>query len=348
MQSARWPSNRKFAGFCQFLVRVRVRFSAVHAINGVTDSLFEGLKRMNPATVIESEESIVKRLSRPNLAHWLVLVAIDWAMIIAILAVCYHFWNPVVVVLGAFLLGTRQHALAVLGHEGTHYRISETRRLNDLLSGVLCFGPLGFDGEVYRRFHLQHHLHTSTPNDPELELKAAAAPMYDQPTPFRRIVMSFVTGLVGAGIPELYRFVRKLPPRSWRELAGPIAWHTLALSSLVVTKQLWVAGIWWVAYCTSYWAVFRGRIWTEHHETDDTNRTHFNWVQQFFFVPNGIGYHYEHHRWPSITSWNVKIARHLLHPSIAVIPMARLLRFYADLPPLKSGSVRRQPLNNGS
>jgi fatty acid desaturase len=302
---------------------------------------------MQLAATFETEEAIVKRLSRPNLVYWLALVAIDWGMIVGIFAGCFYFWTPVVVTVAVFVLGTRQHAIGVLGHEGVHYRICKSRVLSDFLSNALCFLPLGFDLDVYRRFHLQHHLHTSMPDDPELVLKASAAPMYDQPTSFRRIVLSFFTALIGAGMPEIYRFVRKMPPRTRAELFRPMIWHAATVGCLWAAGQLWIAGIWWLAYCTSYWAAFRVRIWTDHHGTEDTNRTHFNWLEKFLFAPNGIGYHYEHHHWPSITCWNLPIARRFLHPDVPLMPLGRLLRSYADLPPLRSGSVRRQPLPDG-
>jgi fatty acid desaturase len=303
---------------------------------------------MESIAEIESGEAIVKRLSRPSLIHWLALVAIDWAMIVGIFVACFHFWNPLVLGLGVLLIGTRQQAIGVLGHEGVHYRICKPRALSDFLSNFFCFLPLGFDLEVYRRFHLRHHLHTSMPDDPELVLKSAAAPMYDQPTPLRRVFTSFFTALLGAGIPELYRFIRKMPPQTSREVLSVLAWHAAAIGCLWATGQLWVVGVWWLAYCTSYWAVFRVRVWTEHHGTDDTNRTHFNWLERFLFVPNGIGYHYEHHRWPSITCWNLPEARRLFDPHVPLIPMGRLLRSYAALPALRSGAVRRQSPSHGS
>jgi fatty acid desaturase len=285
----------------------------------------------------ETEEAVVKRLSRPSLARWVLLATIDWAMIAGIFALCYCFWNPLLVAVGVIILGTRQHAIAVLGHEGTHYRISDNRFLNDLLSNLLCFWPLGFDREVYRRFHLKHHLHASTAEDPELEIKAARAPMYDLPTPYRRIVWSFVSALCGWAIPELGSFLRRMPPRSLREALGPFVWHGSAIVLLAAIGQLWIAAIWWGAYCTSYWACFRVRIWTEHHGTSGTNRTHFSWLQKFLFAPNGIGYHYEHHRWPSITCWNLPQARNLLDRNVAIVPMTNLLRSYASLPSSPSG-----------
>jgi fatty acid desaturase len=109
--------------------------------------------------------------------------------------------------------------------------------------------------------------------------------------------------------------------------------------------QLWLAAMWWAADCTSYWAVFRFRIWTEHHGTDDTNRTHFNWLERFQFAPNGIGYHYEHHLWPSIPGWNLPKARSLMDRNVPIIPMRELLRSFAACAPRPSGWPRTRTFN---
>ena len=52
----------------------------------------------------------------------------DWAVIAASLALFWR-WPSALTLLAAILItGNRQHALTVLGHDGTHYTLSRNTR----------------------------------------------------------------------------------------------------------------------------------------------------------------------------------------------------------------------------
>ena len=106
-------------------------------------------------------------LSCPSPGRWLLAVMCDWTIIAAILVACRE-WPEWPVWLAAILVvGNRQHALGVLMHEGVHYRITSSRRWNELLSDWLAGYPIFIPTDNYRVFHLKHHRWLDTPRDPE-------------------------------------------------------------------------------------------------------------------------------------------------------------------------------------
>ncbi|MGZ3407710.1 MAG: fatty acid desaturase, partial [Polyangia bacterium] len=82
-----------------------------------------------------------------------------------------HWWHPFAVAAAIVGIAGAQHALAVLAHEGAHYRFYKTRWLNDL-AGKLCATPLGLSMLTYRLIHRIHHNHLYEPLDPDLALMA--------------------------------------------------------------------------------------------------------------------------------------------------------------------------------
>ena len=86
------------------------------------------------------------------------------------------------------ILGNRQHALALLGHEGTHYAIHKNKRINDAISDVLGMWMVGLTTSGYRNIHFEHHKHLNTDRDPELMHRSSKAPQWDLPMTFGKIM----------------------------------------------------------------------------------------------------------------------------------------------------------------
>jgi fatty acid desaturase len=73
-------------------------------------------------------------------------------------------WNVPVTLFAMVLMGAGQHRLTTLGHEASHYILFKNRKLNELVSDVLCMFPVLSTTHQYRLQHLAHH---QFPNDPE-------------------------------------------------------------------------------------------------------------------------------------------------------------------------------------
>jgi fatty acid desaturase len=248
---------------------------------------------------------------RPEFRRWFLPVLTEWALAALILAAAaladsWWVWPPAVL-----LLGTRQHALSILGHDAAHFLASPRRRLNDRAAELLCFWPLMAGLTAYRRFHFRHHAFLGTPEDPEREhLRGWSRPHFDPPKSRRRFARYVLGDLVGLGLVEVYRAV-KLVGRdaTTRDRVGPVLWW-LSAGGALVALGLWpVVLAWFAALGTSFWMCFRLRIWTEHCGTDGTHKVTASWPWRAFVCPRNTWCHAEHHANPGIPFWALPAAR---------------------------------------
>lgn len=257
-------------------------------------------------TLWRDPTSINKFTPRPT--HWLKAYLFDVSLIVlTILIFSYHpsFW---LFILSVLLIGTRQHGIAVLGHDGTHGTISKTRWVNDLLAKC-CFTPLGISHENYRKFHLGHHRFLGTPHNPELNLLAYGKDSWKLPASFSRIILlSAKDFLVWPSLREMIPFMR---------LTGslPVTFTNVGFWLLVtVLFGFWPVVLWFMSLFTAFWASNRLRIWQEHQGTTGTHCVKATWWQRFLFLPHSIGWHLEHHNEPRIPFYNLPYVKRSRQP----------------------------------
>ncbi|HEX5717824.1 MAG TPA: fatty acid desaturase [Thermoanaerobaculia bacterium] len=280
---------------------------------------------------------VFQKLLRLNPWRWCFALAVDWALVaMAIVAAGWiDRWYGYA---GALLLiGRSQHAIVVLGHEGAHRVISRRRRLNDWLTQVFCFWPMGTDMHTYRDFHFPHHRHLNTPIDPEMKYREMGAPGWDVPRARWQVGLRFAADLAGLGALEMYRIFRFTQPRTWRAAAGPLALHGAVLLACGLAGAWWIPALWWGAGFTSFAAVWRFRCWMEHLGTEDTHRLHLTPLQAWLFAPRNIWLHWEHHHWPGVPYWNLPALRKLT-PGEPVVRLGELFRYYERCARIASGA----------
>ncbi len=287
---------------------------------------------MNPKQnldVVEAERS---------LARWLFAVLVDWTIIGISIAAAYASRNWFAYILAVLIVGNRQHALSVLGHDGAHYAITKNRWLNDALACLLCWWPLGVGIHGYRRFHFQHHQHTGTPLDTELHIKAKETPDWDLPITRKRMLWYFVKDLCGLSAKAVIYLIESTRPAKMIDWIGPVVLGSLIAFCLYKVQALWVLAFWFAAMPTSFWAFFRVRVYHEHHGTAGTYRVHLPFWYRQLFAPHKIWVHYEHHRWPHLPYFQLLKLR-ALDTSVPVTSVFDLLKSYAHYhPPLKAGT----------
>ena len=255
-------------------------------------------------------------LAEPNEWKWLGLVLLDWLVIAAAILIAAWLNHPAVFILASLTIAVKQHALAILAHDGAHRLVSRTKWLNDLLTNLFCFWPLGFPLAGYRRFHFQHHRRTGTPEDPELIHKRVFR-QWELPTSSRQLGAHVLTDLLGAGIPHLAMAAYLTRAVSFLDGITPL------LFWLVMSMIAWQAGyvsiiiLWWASLLFCLWPIFRLRMWTEHVGTSGSHRIAAGLVARACIVPHHTYMHWEHHEFPMIPCWNLpRVRRLVLAPPI--------------------------------
>jgi fatty acid desaturase len=286
----------------------------------------------------QAQQEALARLRRPGKYRWLAGVTLDWAVIVVALLAAAWIRRPGAYLLTMLVVGNRQHALAIIGHDGAHRSVCRARFANDALTCLLCFWPLGLGLDGYRKHHYTHHRHTGTATDPELHYKGWGAPQWDLPTSRGRFAALLVRDLLGLSPQSLLNLRRTIPALSVRDVVGPVLWWAVALTLLFRAGHAWVALLWAGSLATSYWATFRVRVWTEHMGTGGTHRISATWWQRLLFAPHNTWCHWEHHRWPSLPSASLPAAR-ALDPRPEAIPLCQLFLAYRQSPRVPSGNA---------
>ena len=95
----------------------------------VSKNLFskEELKKLNPE---------IKRLSKLRPVNMFALIAMNWLIIITCLISATIFPDWWVFGLCFFIIPTRQHSLFVIVHDAAHFRITNSKKWNDLICNV--------------------------------------------------------------------------------------------------------------------------------------------------------------------------------------------------------------------
>jgi fatty acid desaturase len=290
--------------------------------------------------VFRRDKAVLRELGTRSMFQWLTDAAMDWAVIAAALA-AVALWPHVAVFAAAVLvIGNRQHALTVLGHDGTHYTLSHKTRLNDLLTNLLCFWPLGLTVSGYRALHYAHHAHTGTESDPELGHKRMRAPQWDLPNKPIRVLRHAMMDLIGYSLADYVIIVRFAKPQSRREYA-PLALFHLAALGLLLWSGMWLAAAaWYVSLVTSFMMFFRLRLWLEHQGTDDTQRLALTWWQGALLAPHNAWHHWEHHNYPTIPYHRLPEARRRL-AGPAILTLRDLVTALRTSPHVASGASLR-------
>lgn len=275
---------------------------------------------MNPAKILTPEEFAA--VTRKN--DWLGarIIAFDWALIAGTFFLIAQYTNPLTILLGILILGSRQQGLGVIVHETGHRTLFTSRRVNDFcgkwLSGYFVFS----NKDAYMKGHLEHHRQAGTEKDPDL-------PNYrDYPVPrdsMKRKITRDLTGQVGwRRIKSIGRALARLPSMdepTRRYLVGSLAANLAMLGVLAAFGHAWLYALWVVAFMTSHMLVVRLRQVAEHAGVPDlyspdprknTRTLQISWLERLFIAPHGVNYHLEHHLMASVPIYRLRELHDLL------------------------------------
>ena len=248
-------------------------------------------------------------------------------LLLTALAVALLVWQPVFLVIAVVVIGTQQHALIVLAHDATHYRLFKTRTLNDLI-GCICGTMAGISMRTYRIIHRLHHNHLYQEKDPDIPLHGG------YPRGRAYLVRKLLQDLCGLTTWKTYGyFFGKLSSKTEKEECNRLledtssrllraaridryivatAHLTALATSILFGFALEYLVLWILPLATVVPTLLRLRALCEHGAVLNFSsaltaaRTNYpsKWFQWLLF-PHHVNYHLEHHVYPAIPHYNL-------------------------------------------
>jgi fatty acid desaturase len=237
------------------------------------------------------------------IARWLFWVAWEWTLIAAALSVAWYW--PVLIPLCMLVIGTRQQALVVLGHEVAHRTLGRAKWL-EWVTNPACFWLLGADLYAYRRAHIDHHKLIGRPDDPEVIVRAKSPDSWTDLTPGKKARL-IVRDLCGLGVVEAWHVTA---PVVGRYTVPRVAFLAVVVGALAVAGLLPLILLWLVTLGTVTAACARARSWREHYglPAGQTYRYVARWWERALYLPHYVWRHADHHspgRW-HVPCWRLR------------------------------------------
>jgi fatty acid desaturase len=259
---------------------------------------------------------LVAELTRLDSWRSLRDLVLDAALIVFAVWFAQTMGDPLSYLLAVILIGVRLHALAVLMHDATHYRLFGNRRANELVGELLAWLFL-FTLHGYRKNHFAHHRHLNTEADPDWARKKDD-PFFALPRSGPHVAMLLLKGLCGvrfftearniARAKHLQHAPVALKIRRGLFYAVVLAWATY--------WHLWplLLKYWIVPLMTSLAFILYVRSLAEHHgggmiwDGDllrGSRHLDASWWEKFLLAPHNVHYHVDHHLYPSVPYYNL-------------------------------------------
>ena len=252
-------------------------------------------------------------------------ISSNWLQMSSAMVLFFFYPNVLTFLVALVIIGSRQFALAVLAHDAAHNLLFANNKVNDWAGQWFCAYPIFQDNRVYRPYHLKHHRHTETDDDPDLVL---SSPFPITKRSFIRKVFRDLTGITGVkrywgSLSSIFRtkgdnVFNKISKTS-NKLHGFLI-SNLIIFILISTTMHWSLFLllWWLPSFTYYSLIIRIRNISEHAVTpgnndfDNTRTTKSTVLTRFLMVPHNVNYHLEHHLFTRCPWYNLPKAHSMM------------------------------------
>lgn len=250
---------------------------------------------------------LVKAFSKPSLKNTIYSLSFDWGIIFAAVSICEYSRNWIVYAFAVFVIASRQHALLVLMHEGSHGAFHGKKKWNDRISNWFTAWPLGISTEAYRLHHWKHHRHTNTEEDPDWGRKVKMKEWQFPKTPID-FVKVWVPYFFGKGILEMGFALYLLGKDPQKRFPVPrIIYSILMITIVCLSLGPNLLFLYWlVPFFLALPPLMKVRSIVEHlalpntEELNGTRNILANPVERFFFGPHSNHLHLVHHLFPQV------------------------------------------------
>jgi fatty acid desaturase len=321
----------------------------------------EATKVQAPVSGEEFRDDVRRRLPVEVLAPLTELSALrstfavlqTFGLIALVIVVAVKLWSVATAIVAILLIAPLQHALFILAHDAAHYRLYQTRWLNDFvgrLAGTLAGIPMC----VYRVTHRLHHNHLYQPEDPDIALHGG------YPRGKAYLFKKLARDLAGLTAWKTYAYFFGAPALNvntnvaqrplddtspkLRAAARRDRWVVLGFhigTPVIAFATGWgwyYVVLWMVPLATLLQAILRLRAVCEHGAVSDYSspltaaRTNYaSWWLRFFLFPHHVNYHVEHHLYPAVPHYNLP-RLHAALERYGILEGAEIRRFPETLP----------------
>jgi len=289
------------------------------------------------------DAATLRRFSQPNPWRWLAAVACEWTIVGLTMWACNRWPYWWLWIIGIFIIGTRQHALGIMAHEGVHHLIARNKFWNDLLGNLFASYSLTYPVEGYRTNHLIHHRWLDTPIDPERASIDNYPADWIFPMRKRRFVLMLLGDIIGIRqlqAAKLYKYVWVLPEGMWIHVLKVGLFQAFLITVSILTGHIWTYLLLWITpMFTIALLCFRLRTAAEHSgirkmeerytrqevDTLATTRTVAGCpLTRFLLAPYNMSFHIEHHLYPSVPVFRLRALHQRLMKSPLYAARARV------------------------
>lgn len=236
----------------------------------------------------------IKNFSRVNSWKSILALTRDWSAITLITLVSIKVNHWLFYIPSIYLIGVFQFALCEsMLHEAAHYHLFKRKQINHYME---IFYGLPFFTTVaqFQAEHQSHHAHLGTSEDHLVENYHSIGLFQENPNIFW---LWFIKPIIGFAA---YYFTICLTLRPWREGIKIVIFWLILLSVCFYFHILhfllwyWIIPFLFVSRALLYWSEV-----ADHYNTTSGTRSRLNPV--FNWLMHNNGYHYIHHRYPSVT-----------------------------------------------
>lgn len=307
------------------------------------------------SVIIQDDSYAIRKLSEINPVRTVIKLS---SIVIAIGLVCIfakigsesHLFYAFII---AFLIASwAQHAIGEELHDGSHYRLASSRRVNENLAGL--YGSLtGVSLNNYRIRHKLHHRYFGTALDPDL-------PQYKTcPVGLKAWAMYLFINFSGYGaIKSLVTFQSSLSTGkpSWQHPGFTIVVQFILLViGIILNMPIFYFLFWFVPLLTLTYGISHFRTMLEHWNAETwqdptSGETCYGAFYDFesgvqshlFGAQFGYSKHGTHHSLPSVPNYNLD---KITHEDYREIPetLIRRTTFFTRLGEMLSLSFKAKP-----
>ena len=281
----------------------------------------------------------VQELKKTNNIKALALLLKNWSMAAALFTLVAVYPNVFTIIFAVALLGGVQMAMGAFLHDCSHRAMFSNQKVNDVLGhwfgGIPMLIPITF----YRPYHFMHHTKAGTDEDPDVQnIKNYPVTKASMGRKILRdlsgvsglkstigVLLYVLTGRIGnagaMGIKAGKSSKKEVMKTSFVNYRDVFILHGAVVTGLTWLGHVELYALWWAAMIFAQPLILRVRQIGEHGampelESEDprqnTRTTLAKWWEKFFFGPNFINYHLEHHLAATVPSYNLPKLNNML------------------------------------